>query len=55
LTADDKKNYTQTIQNALAYHGDLTKQLAQINRKKDVPVLGENVYRYCNKFEEVSS
>jgi hypothetical protein len=54
LTSDDRTNYGTTLQKALAYHEELKNKLATADKRKDVPVLGETVYRYCNKMEDVS-
>ncbi len=39
----------------MAYHDELRGKLASADKRKDVPVLAETVYRYCNKMEDVSS
>lgn len=53
MTAEDKKNFATQIQNALTYHAELSQKLAQVDKRKEVPVLAETVYRFCNKFEDV--
>lgn len=53
MTSEDKANYVNTLQKALAYHDELKAKLASADKKKDVPVLGETVYRFCNKMEDV--
>jgi hypothetical protein len=55
LTAEDKKNYIDTVNRALTYHSELNQIMASADKKKDVPVLAETVYRYCNTMENVSS
>lgn len=55
MTADDKKNYIQSIENALTYHSELVQKQATADKRKDAPVLGETIYRYTNKLEDVIS
>lgn len=45
----------QAIENALSYHAELSQKLATADKKRDVPVLGETIYRYSNKMEDVST
>lgn len=39
---------------AVTYHDELKNKLSTADKRKDVPVLGETVYRYCNKMEDVA-
>jgi len=52
LTSEDKTNYISNLQKARAYYDELNAKLATADKRKDVPVLGETVYRYCNKMED---
>lgn len=54
LTSDEKKKFAQTLHDAQKYLNELIGKQQQANKKKDVPVLGEVVYKFCNKLEDVS-
>lgn len=54
MTEDDKKNYVKNIEQADAYSKELSATLNGIDKKKDVPVAVNDVFKYTNKFETVS-
>jgi hypothetical protein len=54
LTSEDKKNFVNLIQNAIAYGQECQLKLTNANKKVDVPVHPDVVQKYTHKFETVS-